>query len=63
MSKSSHTEPTNELPSLDEMHLPPRRVIHSSDNTKGSRIFQSSLVLLLVLLTIGIIIWYQWYET
>lgn len=49
------------LPSEDEMRLPPRRVIHSSDNAKATRIFHASLVVLLILLTLGIIFWYQLY--
>jgi hypothetical protein len=60
MEKADYSEDTaRNLPSEEEMRLPPRRVIHSSDNTKATRIFHASLVLLLVLLTIGIIFWYQ----
>lgn len=49
------------LPEEDDMRLPPRRVIHSSDNAKATRIFHASLVVLLIVLTMGIICWYQLY--
>lgn len=57
----SSNDTTHSLPDEDDMRLPPRRVIHSSDNAKATKIFQASLVVLLILLTIGIIFWYQMY--
>ncbi|GAA3405276.1 hypothetical protein ACFFNY_28730 [Paenibacillus hodogayensis] len=62
MGKADYTE--KEMPALpdeDDMRLPPRRVIHSSDSIKATRIFHASLVVLLILLTMGIIFWYQLY--
>lgn len=62
MEKADYSENTaHETPSEEDMRLPPRRVIHSSDNAKATRIFQASLVVLLILLTMGIIFWYQMY--
>ncbi|PYI54968.1 hypothetical protein [Paenibacillus flagellatus] len=57
----SSRKAAQELPSEDDMRLPPRRVIHSSDNAKATRIFHASLVVLLVLLAAGIVFWYQMY--
>lgn len=48
-----------ELPGEEDMRLPPRRIIHSTDATKAARIFQASLVVLLIVLTAGIIVWYS----
>jgi hypothetical protein len=48
-----------ELPGEEDMRLPPRRVIHSTDATKAARIFQASLVVLLIVLTAGIIVWHS----
>jgi hypothetical protein len=62
MEKADYSENTSQKPpSEEDMRLPPRRVIHSSDNAKATRIFHASLVVLLILLTMGIIFWYQVY--
>lgn len=61
MSNAEKAEDMHRLPSEEEMRLPPRRFIHSSDNAKATRIFQASLVVLLVLLAVGIILWYKLY--
>ncbi|RKN84617.1 hypothetical protein D7M11_11515 [Paenibacillus ginsengarvi] len=60
-SKSRTQQGKQQMPGEDEMRLPPRRVIHATDNTKATRIFHASLVVLLILLTMGIIFWYQMY--
>ncbi|MEF3301843.1 hypothetical protein [Paenibacillus sp. GYB003] len=62
MEKADHSRTSAKpLPEDDEMRLPPRRVIHSTDSAKATRIFHASLVVLLVLLAAGIIFWYQFY--
>lgn len=62
MEKADNSEhPAQTPPSEEDMRLPPRRLIHSSDNVKATRIFHASLVVLLALLALGSIFWYKLY--
>lgn len=53
--------PQHPLPNEEDRRLPPRRIIHSQDNSKATRIFHASLLVLLLLLTGGMIFWYTMY--
>jgi hypothetical protein len=50
-----------EWPDEEEMRLPPRRILHARDTSKATRIFQASLVVMLVALTAGMVVLYQLY--
>jgi hypothetical protein len=49
------------LPDEEDMRLPPRRILHARDTSKATRIFQASLVVMLVALTAGMVVLYRLY--
>jgi len=61
--KTNHKPPAEPFPSEEDMRLPPRRVIHSSDSKRVVRWFHASLLAMFVMLTVGIIVWYQFFAS
>jgi hypothetical protein len=48
---------THRQQETEDHYLPPRKVIHSSENGKWTRIFYQTVLWLFVLLVIGLTIW------
>ncbi|MBP1988923.1 hypothetical protein J2Z66_000518 [Paenibacillus eucommiae] len=63
MRSTEHREiPDDMMPNMqdedeDSYYLPPRKVIHPSENSKWTKIFYQTLLWLFILLVVGLTIW------